>query len=232
MKLGIMQPYLFAYIGYWQLLNTVDKYVIYDDVNYIKSGWINRNRILLNGEPQMINIKLSGVSSNKQINEVEIIKDKSHIKKLLKTIELSYSKAPYFLDVMPILEQILEYKEINLAAYIENSIEKICSYLKIDTILIRSSDISKDNNLRGQDKVIEICKILGADEYYNAIGGQDLYSAKTFSMSNIDLKILKTRQIQYPQFKDNFVPNLSIIDVMMFNSIDNIKEQLDMYEII
>ena len=101
MKIGIMQPYFLPYIGYWQLLNAVDKYVIYDDVNYIKGGWINRNRILINKEPKYFNVKLNGASPNKLINEVEVSNDNIWQKKLLKTIEENYKKAPFLKKFFP-----------------------------------------------------------------------------------------------------------------------------------
>lgn len=232
MKLGIMQPYFFPYIGYWQLLNAVDKYVIYDDVNFIKGGWINRNRILMNGEAKMFNVQMQGASPNKLINEIEVSTNVSGQKKLLRSIENNYRKAPYFEEVYNLLEEIIMNDEENLAKYLENSISKVCEFLDIKTELIISSTIEKDNSLRAQDKVIHICKTLGATEYYNAIGGQELYSKEEFKNNNIELKFLKTNDIEYKQFKDGFIANLSIVDVLMFNSKEEIKSMLDNYEVI
>jgi hypothetical protein len=232
MKLGIMQPYFFPYIGYWQLMNAVDKYVIYDDVNFLKAGWINRNRILVNGEAKMVNLKLNGASSNRLINEVEVSNDKVYNKKLLRTIEENYKKAPYFSNIYSVIEKIINQDEKNLARYLEYSMKQICEYLFIETELIISSSLNKNNALKGQDKVIEICKVLGTDEYYNAIGGQELYSDKDFETQGIKLKFLKTGTVEYKQFNSEFIPNLSIIDVMMFNSKEEIKNYLGMYELL
>jgi len=232
MKLGIMQPYFFPYIGYWQLINVADKYVIYDDVNFIKGGWINRNRILMNGEAKMINLRMNGASPNKLINEVEVVDDIVYNKKLLKTIENCYKKAPYFKDAFPIVEKIINSEEKNLAKYLEFSIRQICEYIPIDTEIIVSSTINKNNDLKGEDKILNICKILGVDEYYNAIGGQELYLYENFLLNGIKLKFLKTSNIEYKQFKNEFVPNLSIIDAMMFNSVEDIKKMLDQYELL
>lgn len=232
MKLGIMQPYFFPYIGYWQLINAVDKYVIYDDVNFIKGGWINRNRILVNNESKLINLKMDGASPNKLINEVGVSNDIIFVKKNMKMIENLYKKAPYYKDLYPVIEDIFYYKESNLAKYLEYSLRKICDYLSIKTELIVSSEINKDTKLKGQDKVIEICKLLKANEYINAIGGQELYSVSDFSKEGINLGFLKTGVIKYKQFNNDFVPNLSIIDVMMFNSVEEIKEMLINYELI
>lgn len=232
MKLGIMQPYFLPYIGYWQLLNTVDKYIIYDDVQYIKGGWINRNRILVNNVEKLITLKLEGASPNKLINEIEVSKDNIYKKKLLKTIEENYKKAPFFKDVYLMIEKIIMNNEKNLAKFIEFSLKEISSYLEIKTEILLSSSLEKNNLLKGKDKVIEICKIMKANEYYNSIGGQELYSFDEFKENGIELKFLKTGNIEYKQFKNEFVPNLSILDIMMFNSKEEIQKILGNYDLI
>lgn len=231
-KVGIMQPYFVPYIGYWQLLNAVDEYVIYDDVNYIKSGWINRNRILINGNPTYFNIPILGASSFKLINEIGVNQNEKLIQKNLKTIKEAYKKAPFFNDAYPIIEKILTCEQTNLAKYIAYSIKAICLYLDINTKIHMSSDLKKDNFLKGQDKVIAICKELGATDYYNAVGGQELYSYKDFEENKINLNFVKTNEITYKQFNNPFVPFLSIIDVMMFNSKEVVKQMLNEYTLI
>ncbi|MGL5414434.1 MAG: WbqC family protein [Clostridium sp.] len=232
MRIGIMQPYFLPYIGYWQLLSAVDKYVIYDDVNFIKGGWINRNRMLVNTEGKLFNIQMDGASSNKKINEIKISSNKSWKKKLLKSIELNYAKAPMFSEVFSLMKNIIEIEEENLARFIENSLKEISSYLEIKTEIIVSSSINKDNKLKAEKKVIEICKLLEGDEYYNAIGGQELYSFKEFKRNNINLKFLKSEYIEYKQFDKQFVENLSILDVLMFNTKTQVQEFLRKYEIL
>ena len=185
MKAGIMQPYFMPYIGYWQLMNAVDVYVIYDDVNFIKGGWINRNRILNGDNVQFINVPMNGASSFKHINQIEVREDKVYIEKSKKTIWNAYHKRPYFETVYPLLEDILEFENINLAKYLEYSIRKICKYLNIDTKLLISSGIEKDSSLKGEAKVIDICKRVGADIYYNAIGGRELYSLSHFEEKGV-----------------------------------------------
>lgn len=229
MKIGIMQPYFFPYIGYWQLINSVDKYIIYDDVNYIKGGWINRNRILINDKPSFVNLKMNGASQNKLIKEVQVSNDNQWKNKLLKTIEHCYKKAPFFDRAFSIIEEIIHNDEEILSLYLENLIRKVAVYLEIETEIILSSNIKKNNSLRGQDKILEICKCIGANEYYNAIGGVELYSPDVFEANSIKLKFIKTERIEYIQFNNEFVPNLSIIDVMMFNSKDKIRQFLDDY---
>lgn len=231
-KLGIMQPYFFPYIGYWQLIKAVDQFVIYDDVNYIKGGWINRNRILLDNSVKYFNLYMCGSSSNKLINEISVENRNEIINKNKRILEAAYHKAPYFNDVMILVDDILYYKNSNLAQFLENSIKLICNYLQIETKIIISSSLIKDNSLKGQDKVIHICNLLGADYYYNAIGGKELYSKKLFQKNGIDLNFLKTECIEYKQFGKNFIPNLSILDVMMFNSVEKIKDFLDKYKLL
>lgn len=232
MKLGIMQPYFFPYIGYWQLVNAVDTYVIHDDVNYIKGGWINRNNILLNGQAKLINLQIYKASQNKLINEIELLGDKIFNNKLLKTIENWYKKAPYFDTAFPIIKDIIKQDEKNLAKYLTNSILILSDYLGINTKFIISSDMEKDNSLKGQERVIEICKKLNATEYINAIGGMELYSKDDFEAEGIKLKFLKTKEVRYKQFDNDFISNLSIIDVMMFNEPCKINKMLNDFEML
>ncbi len=232
MKLGIMQPYFMPYIGYWQLMNLVDKYVIYDDVNFIKGGWINRNRILVNGEPKYFNVPMLGASPNLRINEVRVDHNEAIIRKNLRILEAAYKKAPYYDIVYPMLENILWCGEDNIAKYIEHSFRVLCEYLDIETELVVSSDLDKDNTLKRQDKVIAICRLLGATEYYNAIGGQELYSFEAFRKNGVQLHFVKTKNIVYSQFENEFQPSLSMIDVMMFNSKNRIKEYLEAYTLL
>lgn len=226
MKIAIMQPYFMPYIGYWQLMNAVDKYVIYDDVNYINRGWINRNRILVGGEVKYFNVCMVGASQNRKINEIQIDSNSKLISKKLKTIEYAYKKAPYFNQVFPIIESILSFKNRNLALYIENSIYSICDYLDIETEIIISSSLNKNNKLKGKEKIINICKILEATEYYNALGGQKLYSYEEFKSCGIKLKFLKSDNITYQQLGNEFQADLSIIDVIMFNSKEQVVDML------
>ena len=228
MKLAIMQPYLFPYIGYFQLINAVDTFIIYDDVNYIKQGWINRNNILLDQNKHLITLQLKGASSFKKINEVEVGNNKG---KFLKTVISAYHKAPYFGVVAPVIENIMNYEENNLAMFIANSLKQLADYLELDTCFLLSSNITKNNDLKGKEKVINICNALGATQYINAIGGTELYDKSEFKKNNIELSFLKTKDIKYLQFSGDFISNLSIIDVLMFNSKESVKKMLNMYEL-
>ena len=221
-----MQPYFFPYIGYFQLINAVDNFVIYDDVNFIKQGWIARNKILLNSSEHVISLQLQGASSFKKINEVEVGRNRS---KLIKTIKQAYSKAPFYQKAFPVIENTLTNPENNLGSFLNHQIKELCAYLGINTELILSSSIEKDNSLKGQEKVLQICKKLSATHYVNAAGGKELYSKDIFLQSGISLNFIRTIPFDYKQFSDEHLPWLSIIDVMMFNPVAHIKELLNNY---
>lgn len=231
MILGIMQPYFMPYIGYFQLLNAVDKYVIYDNAKYTKKGWINRNRILQNNKDTLISISVEKDSDYLDIKDRSVA-DSFDKKKLINQIRESYRKAPYFEQMIPIVEDIINYEEKNLFLYIYNSIKEVCKYLNIHTEIIISSTIDIDQTLAGQDRVIAICKTLGAKDYYNAIGGQELYDPKDFEKEGVSLRFLSSNLVAYKQFNNDFIPWLSIIDVMMFNSLAEIQDMLNEYKLI
>lgn len=227
-----MQPYLFPYIGYFQLINAADVFVIYDDVNYIKKGWINRNNILVNGKCFLFSVPLKEMSQNRLINQIEINQGTTWINDLLKTLVFSYKKAPFFADVFPIIEDVILYEKNDAVKWLCYSLQKVCDFLSIKTFIIISSEIHKNKELKGQDKIIEICKKLKATQYINPIGGLELYDKVVFSRHSISLNFVKSNPIIYQQFKNEFIPWLSIIDVLMFNSPQQIKAFLNQYELI
>lgn len=231
MKVAVMQPYLFPYIGYWQLINAADKFVILDDVNYIMRGFINRNRILLNGQSHMFSIPIKKASQNKLIRDTKLNFSEEDKRKFLMTIKSAYGKAPYFSQVMPVVEQIIDNPEIDLTSYIKNSILRINQYLDIDTEILISSQIEKDNTLKAQDRIIEICKKLNADIYINPCGGRGLYRHCDFEKEGLKLFFLTTigENIHYQQFKKEFVENLSIVDLLMNNGQNQIRNFLHQY---
>jgi hypothetical protein len=231
MKLGIMQPYMLPYLGYWQAIGAVDEYVVYDDVNYIKGGWVNRNRMLSNGAPKYFTLPLDKMSPYKKINETEIVSDGRA--GVASALENAYRKAPHFKDNFPRVRQTIENPEPNLAAYLSAQIKDVAAGLGIETkILISSSDVPKNSELKGQDKVLDICERLGADTYINAIGGMELYDREAFARRGLKLKFVKMRDIRYPQFGGEFVPNLSIVDALMFNDRDTVRKMLNEYDLI
>jgi hypothetical protein len=231
-SLAIMQPYFFPYIGYFQLIKAVDLFIAYDNIKYTKKGWINRNRILQDGKDVVFSVPLRKDSDSLDIRNREISADFKKAK-LLNQVREAYRRAPYFERAFPLVERIVLEKETNLFQFILNSIKEICERLAIRTEIVVSSSLQIDHSLTGRTKVLALCRHVGADVYINSIGGQDLYSKDDFSAHGISLKFLKTKSFEYKQLDHEFVPWLSIIDVMMFNSPDAIKECLDSrYELI
>lgn len=230
MTLGIMQPYFFPYIGYFQLMNAVDEFVLYDNIEFTKKGWINRNRILVNGKDSYITLPLKKDSDYLDISErylAEIwIPER---KKMLNKIIAAYRKAPYYSFVYPIIEKCILFVEKNLFSFILNSLCIIKDYLEIKTPFSISSSIPIDHDLKSEEKVISICKARKADLYLNPIGGITLYNRDKFKREKVDLHFIKTNDFTYEQFNNDFIPFLSIIDVMMFNSKEKINEYLKSY---
>jgi WbqC-like protein len=231
-SVAIMQPYFLPYVGYFQLINAADLFIVYDNIKYTKKGWINRNRFLLDGKDVVFSIPLRKDSDSLDIRDREISADFKK-SKLLNQIREAYRRSPYFERTFPLFERIVLGKETNLFKFILNSIRQTCESLAIGTEIVVSSSLQIDHSLPGKTKVVALCKHVGADVYINAIGGRDLYSKEDFSAHGIDLKFLKTKPFEYQQLGDRFVPWLSIIDVMMFNSPDAIRECLaSNYELI
>lgn len=228
-----MQPYIFPYIGYFQLINAVDTFVFYDDVNYIKRGWINRNNILVNGAKRLITFPCVSASQNKFINEVEVDLNDKKFKEILTTIELSYKKAPYFDDVYNLVSTVLTGEHENIAQLAAESILKVSTYLKLDK-QFKFSSIShpESQGMDRADRLIYITKKENSNYYINAIGGQEIYGKSYFAQNSIKLNFLNSLITEYKQFKQEFIPYLSIIDVMMFNSKVDIEKMLKRYELV
>lgn len=230
--MGIMQPYFFPYIGYFQLINLVDKFVVYDDVNFIKKGWINRNNVLVNGQASMFTVPLIGASQNKLINEVEMENLETWSKKFLKTIEQSYKKAPFYESTLAILKAVFEKEYQNIAELATASLKETCAYVGIKTEIIEHSSIYNNKELKAQQRILDICLQEKAEHYINPIGGQEIYDKSLFADNGILLNFIKSNKVSYKQFSGEFVPWLSMIDVLMFCSVEQIQQMLNEYELV
>ena len=226
MKLAIMQPYFLPYIGYFQLIAAVDQFIVYDNIKYTKKGWINRNRMLLNKADAMFSLPLKKGSDSLNVVERELAEDFDR-KKLLNQFKGAYGRAPQFELTYPVLEQIVQYGDMNLVSYIHHSIVRLCEHLGTKTEIRISSEIGVDHDLKGQDKVLALCKAAGADTYINTIGGVELYAKDDFRIQGINLQFIKARPFEYAQFGATFVPWLSIVDVLMFNPLDAVRDCID-----
>lgn len=231
MKIAIMQPYFFPYLGYFQLIAAVDKFIIYDDVNYINKGWINRNNILVGGKPTLITLPLKEASQNRRIYEIDISPEKKVVDKLLKTLVMNYKKAPYFEPVYALIQQIFSNTSCSIAEFNLNQITSICTYLEINTQIIPTSRPYDNHQLKGEERIIDICIRERAEVYINPIGGVELYDSRKFEENGIKLFFIESPMIEYSQFNQPFVPWLSIIDVLMFNSVDQTSQFIKQYQL-
>lgn len=233
MTLAIMQPYFLPYIGYVQLMNAVDKFVVYDDVAFINRGWVNRNRMLVNGQDYMFTVPLKDASQNKRICDIALTDDPKWRSKLLRTFEQSYRKAPYYGTVYPLIEKIVNFTANTIAELIFNSLVELNQFLGITTQLVSTSTIYQNGHLKAQERILDICMKEQATHYINPIGGMELYNKDVFAQANIRLNFMQSRRIEYPQFNRNeFVPWLSIVDILMFNDLPAVKAMLEEYNLI
>lgn len=217
-----MQPYVFPYMGYFQLYNAVDLFISLEDVNFIKRGWINRNQILVNGKPQYITFPVKNISQNRHINQHYIEEwEKPWSDDMLKTISVNYKNAPFYKEVFPVIEKIFDRKgSDNLASFALHTITEFGKHLGIDTDVTWSLIYPKFN-FSGQDRIVNICNKVGATTYINPIGGRELYTQKDFG--NINLRFIKRLDMEN---------DLSIIDIVMRRGWKDTKTLLNQYKLI
>lgn len=228
-----MQPYFLPYIGYFQLINSVDTFVIYDSVNFIKKGWINRNNFLIENYPKLISIPLEGASQNKLINTINVKKEKDY-KKVLNSIESNYSKACNFGEYFPSFKNIFNKPgQCSISTFNFDLMNWAIQNMNVKTEFIFSSNLNINHDLKGQDKIIEICKKLNASTYVNLPGGKVLYEEKIFLQENINLKFLESGSHEYLHVKTKkFYSNLSFLDVLMNVDKHDLKKLLDNYKLV
>ena len=234
MKLAIMQPYFFPYIGYFQLLRAADRFVVYDDVAFIKQGWINRNRILVNGQASYLTVPLKRASSFRSIREIEVDdgpQNQQWPARLLKTVDNAYRRAPEFAHVFPLIESVLMSGAVRVADLALRSLRAMARHLDLHPEWVESSSVYANSDLSAEARVLAICRAEGATEYINPQGGTALYSAGAFAQAGVQLRFLQSAPIEYQQFGAPFVPSLSIIDVLMFNSPAAARTLLDRYQL-
>lgn len=247
MKLAIMQPYFFPYIGYFQLIHAVDKILLYENLDYMPKSWMTRNRILQkNGEPFYFHISVNNKSHNRKISEVQIVEDTHWKKKLLKSLYANYSYRNHFKNIFPVIEQIVNFQSNNLHEFIAHSIKTIAQLLDIKTEIVSNNSkyLSIENYLtekyrsgvnidhRKIDRLLLIAKEEKATTFINAIGGVQLYSKEELAKNNLELFFVKTGDLVYQQFSKTFYPNLSILDVLFNCGIDQTKQWIENYELI
>lgn len=219
---SIMQPYFLPYIGYFQLIAVADVFVVYDNIKYTKKGWINRNRLLANGEASVFSVPLQKASDALDVRERHLAHDFDR-RKLLNVFKGAYGGAPCFKPTMTLLESIIGCTDTNLFGYVQHSLSLVCAHLNLETRIVTSSDLPIDHQLRSQEKVIALCRSVGASVYVNPVGGTSLYADEAFREQGVELRFLRSRPVEYRQFGAPFVPWLSIVDLLMFNPRETVE---------
>ncbi|MCB0401983.1 MAG: WbqC family protein [Flavobacteriales bacterium] len=233
MKIAIMQPYIFPYVGYFQLVNAVDVFVFYDDVNFIKRGWINRNNILVNHQLNLFSIPLLKASQNKLINETHLAIDEKWLKQFYNTLEFNYKKAPHFEPAFQLVKKVFETNHQTIADLTMASIREVSNHLGLSTVFEQSSEsYPETKGMDKADRLIRICQLKGIDTYVNPSGGKELYNKVYFKEQGIELFFIENKISGYRQFDTNFVPGLSMIDILMFNDRTEIINMLNDYSLI
>lgn len=232
-RIAIMQPYFLPYLGYWQLMNCVDIFVVYDDVQFTKKGWIHRNRYLNNGSDKMFTLPIKKDSDYLDIVDRRL-SDSWDIEKikLKRKVEGAYSNSPYFQEAIAIFNECLDYEGANLFDFVFASIKIIKGYLGVNTQLLVSSEVGETKHLKGQQRVLEICRALGATEYVNPIGGYGLYDRNFFAQEGVELRFHKIGDVTYNQMQRGFLPNLSVLDILMFSGVGGVKKEMGNFEVL
>lgn len=232
--IAIWQPYFFPYIGYWQIIHAVDLFVVADNAHYIKQGRINRNHILgQDGKPQVIRINVVDASCNRRINEHQRRVDEIHVKHMLRNLYAVYHKAPHYAEAMSVIEPILIDKESDLTRYLVKQLRAVADYLGIETEIRMLSEVTDHWDCKAPEAIRRTCMHFGYTNYINSITGTKYYDKESFREMGINLQFLRRNDdICYKQFTDEFVPDLSIIDMMMFCSRDEIHDMLDCYHFV
>ena len=232
MKLVVMQPYFFPYLGYFQLLHACDTFVFYDDVNYIKNGWINRNRLLLGGEPHYFTVPLAGASAFARIDQTRFnAGDARWRRKMVETFRAAYRRAPHRDAALALLEGALALDTDLIAELARRSVTSVLEYVGIERTLRESSRAYANAQLSGQARVLDICRREGAGTYINPPGGRHLYDDESFRRAGVELRFLAARLPAYDQGGVAFVPGLSMLDVIAWCDQPRIAAMLGDYEL-
>jgi hypothetical protein len=234
MRVALMQPYLFPYVGYFQLMSATDLFVVRDDVQFIKGGWINRNRILQHGKPEWITLPIASAVHSCPINERQYLLDSRLASKLVDRVAAAYRRAPFFERTMVLVEEILSCRDTNVASFNLQSLRRLAHELQLEAPILVSSDLVKRPESTGVELVVEICRRVNATTFVNSIGGFELYDPAFFRASGLELVFLQCEAESYPQFGPNslHIPSLSIVDVLMFNDLDTIRRMLGQFRLI
>lgn len=230
MKFAIMQPYFFPYLGYYSLIKKSDRFILFDDVQFIRHGWIERNRILKPVEGhQYISVPLEKFSLSTKINEVKIRATENWREKLLRQLEHYKKRSPFYSQTIEVIKKAIDIETDSIVELNKNILIKTCRYIGMPLVV----DVFSEMNLQIEpvthpgEWALNIIKALQGAEYINPIGGVDIFKREQFDSAGIALNFLGNNLMPYSQRRDMFEPGLSIIDVMMFNSPEQICRLVD-----
>ncbi|RAU47310.1 MULTISPECIES: WbqC family protein [unclassified Pseudomonas] len=230
--IAVMQPYLFPYLGYFQLIAAADVFVLGDDLQYVRSGWVNRNRILHDHEARLISFPLKKDRFQLPINQRQLCdRFSEEADRLIALIAQSYQQAPYFAQVMPLIERLVRFPQQNIALYAEHAIRELCAYLHIVTPIMRSSDLILGSPVDKQERIIRIAHTFEATTFITPEGGSVVYDRDHFARNRLLVRFFRMSPVEYRQFRQPFVANLSIIDVLMFNCVEQVQHLLTQFQL-
>ncbi len=228
---------MFPYLGYFQLINYVDKWVVFDDTQFISKGWVNRNRILhpdIRKEWQYFTVPVKKHSRESRIKDIEINDEKKWRDKFLGKLTSYKRKAPNYTETVEFIDGCISFKCLTILELAVHTLEKTCSYLGVpfDYSIFSKMEITPENIEHAGQWALGIADSIGADEYVNPYGGYSIFNENEFLERKIDLRFLKPSLKPYIQRREGFVPGLSIVDVMMWNDKDKIHRMLTDFEIV
>lgn len=237
MTIALMQPYFFPYIGQFQIINAVDRFILVDELQHIQAGWIHRNRILKpNGGWQYIILPIGKhkLRLNTLIKDIQVVENGDWKRRILGQVEHYKKMAPFYRDVCNVLQECFHSTERNITKLNGSFFKVVCTYLGIPFKLEISSEMNFDYSTvtDKEDRGIKMCRQIGAHRLINPPGGINLYSKENFRQNGVQLEFLQPDLSLYDQRNGNFEPGLSIIDVMMFNSPSDIKTMLNAYRLL
>lgn len=243
MKIGIMQSYFFPYIGYFQLINACDKFVLYEHVSFRKKSWITRNRILDKGKgtPVYIQVPVQKQSSFKTIKEIGIVQNSDWKNKIVNLTNFNYKKAPFYNEVFEWLTKVIYLEEESLHDYNAKIIIALCKKIGIQTEIVFNNATEHieyklmqkkniDNENVKSERVIELMQHFNASQFLNPIGGEALYDKSFFKSRGVGLSFLQPETLSYKQFEHQFIPHLSILDVLFHNGFKKTQHLIHKYK--
>ena len=234
MKISVMQPYFFPYLGYFSLIQDSDVFVVLDNVQYVRRGWMNRNRVIgKNQSPVYFHLSTIKAPQKTMTRQIKIDHNREWKKTLLDKLDYYEKSAPYFEETKAMVERLISFETDSLCDMNIHILEELCKFLGITTKFVLASDLEIDESkiIETDDWGLEITKTFGASDYINLWGGRHIYSVNKYNNSNITLKFIENELVYYNQHNEMFIKSLSIIDVLMYNDRAETMDLINKYSV-